>query len=194
MALEPLVFRIPPRDFRMISCAPVSERLDHLMRDREQAAYLKGREEGEKQLGEQLVHQRAEVMDLQQGVLESLRRGVPRVREEMEKALVDLALEVAVKLVDGLAISPEMVEAAVRSALDQIEETSEYTVRLHPDDLELLRKFNSSLLASGEPVDRIKIVAATEITRGGCVIQTCFGVIDTRRETRVELLREALYS
>lgn len=190
--LEPLVFRLPPRDIRLSSCAPLSERLDALMEERERSAFIRGHHEGEKQLGEQLIHQRAEILELQNGVLETLRQAVPQVRQEAEKQLAELALELAHKLVDGLPVSREMVEAAVKSAMDEIEDTTEYTVQLHPEDLDLLKKFGSSVLSTGESADRVRFTPSGEVSRGGCIIQTRFGMIDARRETRVELLRDAL--
>ena len=60
--------------------------------------------------------------------------------------MVSLALAVSQKLVAGLPISAEMVEAAVRDALAQVEGAARFTVRLHQADLELLQKAGSPLL------------------------------------------------
>jgi flagellar assembly protein FliH len=156
-----------------------------------QASYERGRLEGERALGEQLVKQRAEVMELQTGVLASLRGAVPQVTRECERALVSLALEAAQKLVCGLPVSAEMIEAAIKEACAAVEDSAEFTVQLHPDDLALLQRTNSPLLLPQGGGERIQFQSAAQITRGGCLVQTRFGVIDGRRETRVELLQKA---
>ena len=69
----------------------------------EQAAFERGLAEGEKRLGEQLLRQRTELLELQNGVLASLRDAVPRVVRQSEAALIQVALEVARKLVGGSA-------------------------------------------------------------------------------------------
>lgn len=160
----------------------------------EQAAYERGRRDAEKALQQQLLQQRTDLMELQNGVLNSLRQVLPRVAGECESALVELALEAARKLVAGLPLSAEMVEAAVREALAQVQETTEFTVRLHPEDLELLRRAQSSTLPSQDNSGPIRFEPSAEINRGGCLVQTRFGVIDARRETKFEMLTKSLHA
>lgn len=159
---------------------------------RERAGYERGRVDGEKALGEQLVRQRAELLELQNGVLESLRQAVPQVARECEKALIELALTVAQKLIAGVAISAEMVEASVREALEQVRETTDILVHLHTEDLALLKQANSPLLIQGGVFDQIRFQISSDVTRGGCIVQTRFGIIDGRRETKVALIRKSL--
>jgi len=157
-----------------------------------QASYERGRLDGERALSEQLVRQRAEVMELQTGLLAALREAIPQVARDGERALVALALEAAQKLVSGLPVSGELIEASVREAIAQVEDTAEFTVQLHPEDLALLERTNSPLLLPQGGQERIRFQPSTHVSRGGCVVQTRFGVIDNRRETKVELLQKAV--
>lgn len=159
---------------------------------REQAAFERGVAKGEKRLGEQLLRQRSELLELQNGVLASLREAVPQVLRQSESGLIQLALEAARKLVGDLPVSVEMVETAVRSALAQAEESAEFYIYLHADDLALLQKCNSPVLLPGPGNEAIRFQASPEVTRGGCLVQTRFGIIDTRRETKLELMRQSL--
>ena len=161
-------------------------------RQAEQAAYERGLADGEKRLSEQLLRQRAEVLELQNGVLASLRQAVPRVLRQSEAGVVGLALEVARKLVSDLPVSAEMVEAAVRSALAQAEESTEFQIALHADDLALLQRSNSPVLLPGPGNEAMHFHASAEVTRGGCLVETRFGVIDTRRETKLKLIQQSL--
>jgi flagellar assembly protein FliH len=182
----------PMRDVRLAWNGAGDSDFERCLRDREQAAYERGRQDGERVLGEQLVLQRSELLELQRGVFESLRQAVPRVVHDCENALVSLALEVAQKLVAGLPVSSEMVESVVREALSHVEEATEFNVYLHPDDLDTLQRANSPLLSSHGETGRIHFHNTNEVNRGGCLVQTRFGVIDGRRETKFEALKKSL--
>jgi len=165
---------------------------DALLQQDLKACFELGRIEGERSLSAQLVQQRAEVMELQTGVLSALRDAVPQVIRECERALVELAVEAAQRLIGGLPVSQEMIETAVKEACSQVEDSAELNVQLHPDDLALLEKVNSPLLLPQGGKDKITFHGSAQVTRGGCMVHTRFGVIDARRETKVELLKAAL--
>lgn len=181
-------FTAAPRDVRIVRAGTREE----LFRQDLKASFERGRREGERSLSAQLVQQRAEVMELQTGVLSALRETIPQVARDCERVLVTLAIEAAQRLVGGLPISPEMVEASVKEACAQVEDSAELNVQLHPDDLALLEKVNSPLLLPQGGKDRIHFHASAQVTRGGCMVHTHFGVVDGRRETKIELLKNAL--
>ncbi len=191
---ERVEFRQPLRDARVVATRGVVEEAEIRQRERDHAAYERGRREGEEALGVQLVRQRGELLELQNGVLDSLQQIIPRLSGECERELIGLAIEVAQKLVAGLPISAEMVETVVREALAQVEESAGFTIHLHPEDLALLEKVNSPLLLPRGGMDRVNFQAADTVSRGGCLVHTRFGTIDARRETKIELLQKAMFS
>ena len=156
-----------------------------------EAAFQRGRIDGERSLSEQLLRQRAAVVDLHNGVLAALRDAVPQVIRETENVLIEIAFEVARKIATGAPIDAAQLQAAVQEAVAQAADTTELTVQVNPADLALLQALKSPML---NPQDNknIQMVAASHISRGGCVVQTRFGIIDARRETRVEMLRNSL--
>jgi flagellar assembly protein FliH len=175
-----------------VSVLPPESELERRVRAAEQSAYERGRLDGEKNLGEQMLQQRNELLELHQGVVESLRRAVSEVIQQTENTLMQIALECARKIVAGIPISPELVEAVVREALTQTKETAEILVQLHPDDLLLLRKNQSPILQGLPEAGPLKFIGSSEISRGGCLVQTRFGLLDARRETKIEQLRESI--
>ncbi|MGA2656941.1 MAG: FliH/SctL family protein [Verrucomicrobiota bacterium] len=184
----------PLLEARVVAANPSQSREASQARDSqlEQAAFDRGMAEGEKRLADQLLRQRAQLIELQNGVLASLRQAVPQVVAQCESGLIELALEVARKLVFDLPISVEMVEAAIRSAIAQAEERAELDVLLHADDLALLRQCNSPALLPVPGNGSIRFHNSAEVSRGGCLVQTRFGAIDARRETKLELIRQSL--
>jgi flagellar assembly protein FliH len=188
---ETITLAEPLHDVRA-SAVPLESDQDRRVRAAEQAAYERGRLDGEKDLGEQMLQQRNELLELHQGVVESLRRAVPEVIQQTENTLMQIALECATKIVAGFPISPELVEAVVREAVLQTKETAEIMVQLHPDDLALLRKNQSPILQGVPEAGPLKFIGSSEISRGGCLVQTRFGLLDARRETKIEQLRASI--
>lgn len=187
---EPIRLNRPLRDVRMLTHSP-SQNWDEHLREREQAAYERGRHEGENSLREQLITQRNEMGGVLNGILESLRNAVPQVIQESETALIELALESARKMVAGLPINAKMIDAVVREALKQVEDTGEVIIQLHPDDLALLRKQKAKILEGTPDTGPLRFTGSEEVSRGGCLVQTRFGIIDARRETKLEQLKGA---
>ena len=160
----------------------------------ERAAYDRGRRDGENALREQLLAQRNEFLELQRGVIQSIRDAVPQVVRDSETAVLHLAIETAQRLVAALPVSAEMVEASVREALGQVADTSEVTVLLNPEDLALLEQHQAEGSAAVVGRPQLAFRSSAEVTRGGCLVLTRFGVVDGRRETKVELMKKAVIS
>ncbi len=193
LLLEKIPLTKPLREVR-VGLPPHSAAQEERIRAREQAAYARGRREGEKALSEQLVRQRGELIELQNGVLHSLRQSIGQVTRECEGAMVALSLEIAGKLVADLPISSEIVEAAVREALSHVEQKGKLTVMLNPMDFELLQQANAPVLLADVGGEQLKFQASANVSRGGCLVQTQFGIVDARRETKFESLKQSLES
>lgn len=196
---ETIAFSPDLRDVRLLTQTPSLDWTTHL-REREEAAFQKGCREGERTAAEQLSKLRNELAERQKAVLDSLQRAVPQLIRESESALIQLALDSAQKIIAGLPVEIAMVEAVVREALAQIEGTGEIVIQLHPEDLALLREHESPLLRQRElplsnglsDVGTARLVGSPEVARGGCLVQTRFGIIDAQRETKFERLRETV--
>lgn len=190
-SLDEVRFAKSLRTVRLV--APLSnEDREREFHKREEDAFQRGRREGEKSANESFLRQRGELLELQNGVFRSLREMLPRLGSECEQIVVNLALEAAQKVIAGLPVSVEMVEAAVREALGTVETASEMTVLLNREDLELLRQVNSPLLLIESAGKELRFEVSPQVTRGGCIVQTRFGTVDARRETKLELLRNSL--
>ncbi|MCC6233748.1 MAG: hypothetical protein IT580_13945 [Verrucomicrobiales bacterium] len=185
---EPIRFSQPLRDVRPGRCAAPSRDWEGEVR----SAFERGRQEGERMLAEQLLQQRNETRQVFEGVIASLQKSIHQVTHDSEQQLVALALEIARKLIGDIPISTEMVEASVREAISQVEDATELHVRLHPVDLELLHKSDSSLLKAPTDGTTVRFHSSSEVSRGGCLVQTRFGVLDARRETRFDLLKNSV--
>ena len=76
--------------------------------------------------------------------------------------------------------------------MNLIEHDTEITVVLNPNDLALLEQHQSALLNRTGGAAVLRFRPDAKIGRGGCLVETKFGEIDARRETKIELLRKAV--
>lgn len=170
--------------------------------EHEQAGYQRGREEAVAEYEAQINHLRAELeqknaADLPGilGKIETEVNGSLNQRlQSLESELVEFATEAAIRLVNGLPISTKIVESSIQDALGHCENDAEVAVYLNPEDLKLLKEASSDLLADSPHQRRVRYLKDEEVSRGGCLVETNCGLIDGRRETREQLLREAVDS
>ena len=153
--------------------------------------YREGYEAGQKALSEQLVEQRKQLIDIQTGLLRSIQAALPTVVAECEKSIVLLAIESARKVVESVPITAEMMEAVVKKALAELQDTAEYEVLMHPEDLALLEQVSSGLLPHGD-ITKVRFGIDSSVTRGGCLIKTRHGAITAIRERMFEKLEAAV--
>jgi flagellar assembly protein FliH len=180
---EPLIDLRPPGQWE--------ERAADVKRQKQlREQYERGFIEGQSALREEIMEERAKFQQLQSGVLATLRQAVGQVRADCESGLVELALEVARKIAADLPVSREMIEAAIHQALAEVEEAGDVTVLLNPEDFEMLGR--NSPLDSSSNGDKTRFKTSHEVTRGGCIVQTRFGVVDARRETKFQALKHSL--
>ena len=172
------------------------------LNDRELQGYHRGREEAVAEYEAQIQALRAELEQKNSDELpemmdkiESQVNGELSQRlNQLETELVGFATEAAIRLVNGLPISTKIVEAAIQDALSHCENDAEVAVHLNPEDLKMLKDAGSDLLADSPHQRRVRYMKDAEVSRGGCLVETSYGLIDGRRETREQLLREAVDS
>lgn len=191
-ANDPILFTEALREVQIVKVSLWE--LERQWQQREQEAYARGVADGERALGEQLVRQRADLREVQNRLFAQLEGAIPQVVRDCEQALIAIAWETARKVVNGLEITPAMVEAAIEEALESLQQTGRVRIQLHADDLALIERVNSPVLLKELGGERIRLESSAEVGRGGCLVYTDFGTVDARREVKLELLRQSMES
>ncbi len=191
---ESIQLNQPLRGVRIIGLRNAQEETERLIAEREAAAFERGRHAGEQTLSQQLMNQRRELQELQQGVLDSLSQCIPGLLKEVEGVLIELAVEAARKWMAEQPIDAAAIEANVREAMAQMDQATEFHILLNAEDLAMLDKVHSPLLATNAAPAQTRLSASPEVPRGGCIVQTQFGSVDARRETKIAQFRQAIHS
>lgn len=110
-----------------------------------------------------------------------------------ERDALELALKMAAKIIGrDLERDPALVAEVAATAMEAARSAKAMVLRVHPDDGRLLREKRPRLMELiGRSVD-LAIRDDPDVERGGCVIQTEFGVIDGQIRTQFEMLRNVL--
>lgn len=102
--------------------------------------------------------------------------------EQISRQILELACDLARQVVRrDLRTDPSLLVPVIAEALDQlIDDGLPATVRLHPDDLELMAPSLSESLGGARP----EFVADPSITPGGCLIESASMAVDATVEKR----------
>lgn len=112
---------------------------------------------------------------------------------EAEREMVELALAVASKiLAKEIAENPTVVLPIVRAAIDKVRDQEQVTVRVHPDDYELVLAARLELSSMLSRDNALSVVADGALKSGDCVLDTPYGTVDARIDTQLELVKSAL--
>ena len=179
---------------------PAALSLEDQLHESEERGYSRGRDETVVEYEEKLQALRQELEETQHKAVgerldtleNNVQEQVQKRLRELEGELVEFAAEAAIRLVNDLPISTEILEASILDALKHCENDIEVSVHLNPADLKMLKESESELLSDSPHQRRVRYLKDEEVSRGGCLVETRCGVIDGRRETREKLLMETV--
>jgi flagellar assembly protein FliH len=155
----------------------------------EREAFAKGFAQGER-AGAEAARERGEAMlrRLTQ-TIEELTTLRAQMIHQTERQMVQLALAVARRIVHReVSLDQDLLIAMARVALDRLGESAEVTVRLHPEEFEAI----SAARAADWTGASVKVVADARVGRGGCRVESDFGMLDAGIDAQIQELARAL--
>lgn len=161
------------------------------------AGRAEGFEQGLREGREHALEEARERMRTLAPALEELVAGLARERRELREGahrdLLDLALEIARRIVRREVESlPPVVIGTIRSAIERIDAKRGIVVEVHPADRAAAEECLTGLLGGLASEGSFAIIERPELTRGGCLVRTEHGMVDDTIETRFELIGERL--
>lgn len=160
--------------------------LEQGLREGAERGYTQGMSEAKEEASAVREHAREVLAQAEQ-----IRR---RTLESLELEVVDLAREIAERLLSThLALEPEAVLNVAAESLRLISDRQSITLYLSPAEKDLLDHRKDYLLGKLSPGATIHVVADASISPGGCLIETEQGLVDATLEKRRDELIKALY-
>jgi flagellar assembly protein FliH len=122
--------------------------------------------------------------------IESLRA---EVVEAVERDAIELALELAGKILEGAQGAPtETVLEAVRGALRRVSDRRKIAVLVNPADHEAIGSAIDRLTQGGSGVELCELRSEERVARGGAIVRTAEGDLDASVATQLERAREVV--
>jgi flagellar assembly protein FliH len=115
------------------------------------------------------------------------------IADRVEHSAVELALELAGKVVAGaVEAQPERVLDVVRGALRCFMERERVHILVHPDDLGLVRESIDAVAGELGGIDHVEVQEERRITRGGAIVRTPTAQVDASLQTKLDRAREVI--
>lgn len=169
------------------------EKLAEIQEGAYQEAYQLGLDEGrQKAFGDV-----SEMIKQKMSDLEILLKSIDHMKSELlahnESHIVRLLYHMANRLAAAtLEQDDNAVLEVLKSAVSLAQAEEEVRVQMNPDQIEFIEELRKQTGREFEFMKKIRFESNAEIRRGGCVVETNYGEIDARVETRVQKLWESL--
>ena len=159
--------------------AEAQQEAERMRADAEAAGREAGRQEGIGQLSEAVARASARLQ---------------AAEAQLVPQLGSLAVSIARKILGReLEFAPEAVVELVKQALaDKARQRREITLRVHPDDLRILRDSRADLAEVLSRSKEIALIEDPKVERFGVIIETDAGTIDAQLETQLQVFERVL--
>lgn len=156
----------------------------------ERDAFVKGYAQGERS-GEEAAAGRGDAMLRRlAGTIDEVAALRTDLMRRTERELVNLALVIAERIIAReVTLDRELLVTMARVAIDRLGERASATIRLNPADHAALEAARGRDAALGGPV---QIVADPHVSRGGCLVQSDFGLMDLSIQAQMSEMSRAL--
>ncbi len=128
-------------------------------------------------------------MEQAEQMIETVSRNVEYF-SKVETRMVDLVMQAVQKIVSDFD-DRERVLITVRNVLSVVRNQKQMTLRLHPQQVEVVKARVNDLLAAYPGVGYLDIVADTRLQPDACILESEIGLIEASTESQLTALRQA---
>ncbi|MGE0863991.1 MAG: FliH/SctL family protein [Vicinamibacterales bacterium] len=156
----------------------------------ERDAFAQGFAQGERSGAEAAAARSEAVLQRLKQTIGELQTLRAEMIHKTERQVVQLSIAMAKRIVHReISLDPELLSAMARVALDRLGDAASATIRLHPDDYAATAGAGGGARADASVV---RVVADPIVRRGGCLVQSEFGLIDVSADAQIQELATAL--
>jgi flagellar assembly protein FliH len=113
--------------------------------------------------------------------------------ELFQNAVVPVAIMIAEHiLAREISKDNSIIIDQTKKAINSLYEDKIIRISVNPEDVKILSKVKSELLADKSKIEGVVITPDSSIERGGCILYTDAGVVDARIKTQLEKIRDSL--
>lgn len=104
-----------------------------------------------------------------------------KMYDKLEREMMEMVIELVKRIIRfELATREDSVQSMIELAIQSVLDRENLTIKIHPEDKGYAESFRPELHSMFNDIKNIAIEAHPGVQRGGCVIQSNFGVIDAQ--------------
>jgi flagellar assembly protein FliH len=133
------------------------------------------------------------VLETTQQLVEELSEFRKEMYGKVEREMIEMVIALTKKVIHfEFSIREDAVQDMIRLGVQSVLDRESMVIKIHPTDKEYAESFLPELHNMYSEIKNITFVTNSGIKRGGCVIETNFGVIDARIEKLEEQIDRIL--
>ncbi|MDC4226344.1 MAG: FliH/SctL family protein [Candidatus Manganitrophus sp.] len=167
----------------------IGGRLSAIERD----AYERGFASGERAGRELGLKQIEASHQLVARLIEELQKVKPALLENAEKEILQIAVAVARRILrQEISHNPEHLLRVIRAVLQKMGQIESLVIRLHPHDLERLRKERNKVVELIGNVQWFRLEPDASLLQGECLVESNDQIVDLRIDSQLSVIEEEL--
>ena len=128
-----------------------------------------------------------------QSILKEITIQKRTIFDTLETDLFNLAVTIAGKVVGSIAErDQELVLDSIKKSLPLLLEKSKLKIKVAPEQESFVNEHLEQIIASDRDLKEIQVEADRRISRGGCILETSSGRVNSGLEKQLEILEKEL--
>jgi len=165
--------------------------LEHQMRLNFEAGVAEGREAMRKELEQDYQHKLLEQKNMLQNIIASVNAKLLEYDQQFEAMVMNLAFLISEKIIKREIESKTIVDETLQAALKKVLGANKVIIKVHPKDLERIKN-NSEGIFNEDIYSKVTFEPEERIDKGGCLVETEIGNVDSRITTQLAELKKHL--
>jgi flagellar assembly protein FliH len=153
-------------------------------------AYEKGLQEGKQNTEDSLKEKLAEMSQ----TIKSLSDERVRVIQGAKKEIIELATHISEKIIQNqINSNDQIVLNVIDEAMSKITDKDRVIIKVNSDDVAIVRENRNKIMELMKDIKNLEVQEDTSLSKGGCIIETRLGYIDSSVNTKITSIKEALF-
>lgn len=174
---------------------PRSTDVEEALEEARRQGFSIGLQEGRVAAEEELRKAKEEARRIVESARERASQEAQVLMHSLSLRIVDLALEISKKVIQEEVVTrPGLILRVAVSALSRIKGGEVAVIRANPADASVLEEGIDDLRGQAGWLREIRVEKDSSISRGGCIVETEGGLVDSTVETQLEEIGRTLQS
>ena len=165
----------------------VDEKMTELKTQAYDEAYQAGLQDGFKSAVDQRLEEINKAINYFQGLVNSIHSIKSDLVHQNEAHIMTTIFRIAEKIAYAhIAENPDLVIQVMKQAIEVAQADDEVTVLVSPEQIDFIENLKKLSNRDLDFLKNVRLEPSVEVTSGGCIVETNYGVIDAQVQTRVE--------